>query len=664
MAETLRWGILGLGGIAHTFAKGLADSQTGQLVAVGSRSQENADQFGAQYNVAARYPTYDALLADPQVQAVYIATPHPMHVDWAIRAANAGKHVLCEKPITLNYAEAMSVIEAARRNQVFLMEAFMYRCHPQTRKLAELVRDGAIGEVRVIHTTFSFNGGFHPEGRLLNPALGGGGILDVGCYCASMTRLLAGSAMGQPFADPTDVQAVGRIGDVTHVDEWTVANLKFDNDIVAQLSTGVLVNQESVVRVYGSEGSIFIPSPWFCGADEDGTRLVLQRNGQPTERITVETDRSLYAYEADAFAEGVATGAAPWPAMSPADSLGNMKTLDRWRNALGLTYPAEAPEGQTSARGGQPLAARPGHAMTYSKIGGIALPVSRMVMGTMLEGALMRAPQASTLFDDFMERGGNCFDTAHVYGSEAIVGNWVARRGVREKIVLIAKGAHTPFCTPEGILRQLDESLGRLRTDYADLYLMHRDNLDVPVGDFVETLNALLKAGRVRTFGGSNWTLERVQAANDYAESKGLVGFAAVSNNFSLARMVNPVWGGCVASSDAESRDWFTRTQTPLFSWSSQARGFFVRGDPNDTRDEELALGWYSADNFERLARVREMAKQKGVQPITLAAAYVLNQPFPTYALIGPRSPDEMRSSMEALEMTLTPEELRHLNLE
>src|SRR5688572_18686049 len=140
MAEQLKWGIMGTGAIANAFAQGLAGSKTGTLVAIGSRGTQSAETFGAKYNVKNRHASYDALINDPDVQALYIATPHPMHAEWAIKAANAKKHVLVEKPIGINAAEAMAIIEAAIENDVFLMEAFMYRCHPQTLKLVELLK--------------------------------------------------------------------------------------------------------------------------------------------------------------------------------------------------------------------------------------------------------------------------------------------------------------------------------------------------------------------------------------------------------------------------------------------------------------------------------------------------------------------------------------------
>jgi aryl-alcohol dehydrogenase-like predicted oxidoreductase len=194
---------------------------------------------------------------------------------------------------------------------------------------------------------------------------------------------------------------------------------------------------------------------------------------------------------------------------------------------------------------------------------------------------------------------------------------------------------------------------------------MHRDNPDIPVGEFVDVLNEHKYVGRIRAFGGSNWTFERVDAANEYAKSKGLTGFAAVSNNFSLARMIEPPWPGCLLSSDPASRAWFEKKRIPLFAWSSQARGFFTgRAHPEDRSDPGLVRCWYSDDNFQRLERAKELAEKKGVLPINIALAYVLCQPFPTFPLIGPRTLTETRTSFESLDVELSPDQLRWLNLE
>ncbi|HEY7413702.1 MAG TPA: aldo/keto reductase [Ktedonobacteraceae bacterium] len=659
MTEKLAWGILGTGRIAGIFANGLTSSQTGELLAVGSRTPEAASAFGEKWQLSRCYGSYDELLNDNDVQAIYIAVPHPSHAEWAIKAAEAGKHILCEKPLALNAAEAMAVVEAARRNDVFLMEAFMYRCHPQTAKLVELIRSGVIGEVRVIQATFSFATQFNLTSRLLDNALGGGGILDVGCYCTSMARLLAGAALDKPFAEPTHVSAAAHIGPLSRVDEYATATMTFPGGIVAQLLSGVQLNTENEVRIFGTQGSIRVLTPWL---PVDGLIIVNKHDAQP-EQINVENDTGLYTHEADTVATHLE--ARQVPAMSWDDSLGNMRTLDRWREAIGLTYDVERPEAQTRPVHGRPLTVHEGNNMKYGHIPGVEKPMSRLVMGVDNQRNM---PHAAVMFDDFFERGGTCFDTAYIYGGgrcEQLLGHWIKNRGVREQVVILDKGAHTPYCTPEHLTTQLLKSLERLQTEYVDIYMMHRDNPDVPVGEFISVLNEHKAAGRIRAFGGSNWSIERVEAANKWAAEHGLTGFTAISNNFSLARMVNPVWAGCISASDAASRAWLVKNQMALMPWSSQARGFFTgRAHPNDLSDAELVRSWYSEDNFQRLERATELARTKGVLPINIALAYVLCQPFPTFPLIGPRALSETSQALPGLDITLTPDELRWLNLE
>jgi len=658
----LAWGIMGTGNIAKSFAKGLADSKSGTLVAVGSRSQASADTFAKLFPGITAHATYEALLADHQVQAVYISMPHTLHAEWAIKACEAGKHVLCEKPIGLNHAEAMAIVEAAQRHGVFLMEAFMYRCHPQTAKLVELIRDKVIGEVQLIQATFAFRTGAGPEHRLINPELGGGGILDVGCYPVSLARLVAGAAVGKPFAEPIDVKAVGVLG-ASGVDEWSAAVLSFPGNIVAQIATGVRLRHDNLVRITGSEGTISIPSLWIPAREGGKVSITVHRQGKDPEEIVIETKDWLYGLEADTVARHAAERQAP--AMSWDDSLGNMRTLDRWRESIGLTYDLEKPERASPPYSGRALAVRAGSRMPTGRIAGLAKPVSRLVMGVDNQ---VTWPHTAAMFDDFFERGGNAFDVAWVYGGgrcERMLGAWVKNRALRDQVVILGKGAHTPFCTPKDLTRQLHESLERLAMDHLDIYMMHRDNLEVPVGEFVDVLNEHLKAGRMRAFGGSNWSIARIDAANAYAKAKGLTGFAAWSNNFSLARMVDAPWNGCFSASDAASRAWLTRTQMPLMPWSSQARGFFTeRADPADTSDQELVRCWYAPDNWQRRERVVQLAQKKGVLPINIALAYVLCQPFPTFPLIGPRTLAETRTTWPALDVTLTPGELAWLNLE
>ena len=222
----VRWGILGPGSIAKAFAGGVAGSRTGTLAAIATRDPGKAG-LAETFPGARILAGYDALLADADVDAIYISTPHPFHAEWAIKAAEAGKHVLCEKPLALTAFEADAMIHAARKAGVFLGEAFMYRLHPQTLQLVELIRSGVIGELRMVKSSFGFAmPGFMPEHRLYGNDLAGGGILDVGGYPVSIARLIAGAAAGKPFAEPDEVVGTGHLGQ-SGVDEWASALLHF-----------------------------------------------------------------------------------------------------------------------------------------------------------------------------------------------------------------------------------------------------------------------------------------------------------------------------------------------------------------------------------------------------------------------------------------------------
>ncbi|HEY8899731.1 MAG TPA: Gfo/Idh/MocA family oxidoreductase [Chthoniobacterales bacterium] len=331
----LRWGLLATGGIARKFAQALQETELGVLVAVGSRSLESADAFVAEFGAVRGHGSYQALLDDPEVEAVYISPPHPLHAEWAIAAARAGKHVLCEKPLTMNLAEAEAVAAAAREADVFLMEAFMYRCHPFMARLRDLIASGAIGDVGLIESVFGFSVPFDPAHRLFNRELGGGGILDLGCYPVSASRFLAGATMGRPFADPVEVAGAAQFSDVTGMDVVASASLKFANGTLASLGCSTRLAQDSRLRIFGSLGSLEIVSrPWH--APQPGMpvaiRVTASDGATRTEEIT--DARSIYAIEADEFALAVRRGAKESSHMSVADTLGNMRTLDRWLAAV------------------------------------------------------------------------------------------------------------------------------------------------------------------------------------------------------------------------------------------------------------------------------------------------------------------------------------------
>ncbi|MFB2566636.1 aldo/keto reductase [Rhizobium sp. IMFF44] len=659
----IRWGIIGPGRIAQTFADGIAHSRSGKLVAIASR---NPDKPGLRdgFPGARIVNGYEALLADKEIDAVYIATPHTGHAEWAIKAIRAGKHVLVEKPIALSAFDAEAIYYEAKKAGVFAGEAFMYRVHPQTAKLIELVKSGVIGDLRIIRTSFGFNmGKVNPEHRLFANDMAGGGILDVGGYPVSMARLIAGAVDGKPFLDPEKVSGVGHLGQ-TGVDEWASAVLKFPNNVIAEVSCSIMANQDNTLRIIGSEGRIEVADFWFASGHKGGVGKINVIKGGETQTIEVKEDRWLYSFEVDAAGDAIRAGQKEfaYPGISWADSIGNLKVLDQWRASIGLEYSVEKAAKRTKNIAGATVTK--GNSIPRRSIPGISKPASLVTLGFEF---FPNFAAASLTLDAFYEAGGNAFDTAYVYGggkTESIFGDWHTSRNVpREEIVLIGKGAHSPLCYPDVIAKQLDQSLNRLKTDYVDIYFMHRDNTDVPVGEFVDAMDAEVKAGRIRgIFGGSNWTRARFDEAIAYAEKNGKAAPAALSNNFSLAEMLDPIWAGCVAASDDEWKAWLNAKQIPNFAWSSQGRGFFTDRAGRDKRDdEELVRVWYSDRNFGRRDRAIELAQKLGRNPIHIALAYVVAQPFPVIPLIGPRTVAELEDSLSALDIKLTPEQVKWL---
>jgi predicted dehydrogenase len=339
----LQWGILTTGHIARKFATDLRSSRTGRPVAVGSRHQADAVTFAQEFGNVRAHGSYAALLADPEVQAVYIGTPHPWHAQWAIEAARAGKHVLCEKPLALNLTDARRMIAAAREHGVLLMEAFMYRLHPQTLKIVELVRAGHVGKLRLIRASFNFAADFDPGHRLFNKDLGGGAMLDVGCYPMSFARLIAGQAAGQAFANPTALLGMGRIHPAAQTDEFATAVATFPGGVLAELSCGTTLLDDQSAQIYGTDGWIDVPTPFLPGQGGRDEVIWLHKRGNAApEKIAIDhLAHGLYTYEADAVAEAVARGATEVPAMTWADTLGNIAALDTWRQAVGVRYEGE-----------------------------------------------------------------------------------------------------------------------------------------------------------------------------------------------------------------------------------------------------------------------------------------------------------------------------------
>jgi predicted dehydrogenase len=333
--NTLRWGVIGTGGIAADFCEALKRSQRCQVVNVAGSSPAKARGFASRLAIAAWSAELADLLADAAVDAVYIASPHPWHEPHAMACIAAGKHVLCEKPLTMDEPGAARVTAAARQAGVFLMEAFMYRCHPLLRELMARLKDGAIGPIRHVRADFGFRAPRASGHRLFDPALGGGSILDVGGYPVSFARLIAGIEEGAPFAEPTSVAAHGVIGP-SGVDELASALLTFRSGVTASVTSAVYDEVGTRATVFGEAGRIELPDPWIPGGQRHGTasEFTVFRDGCNPEPVAVRTEQSTYAIEAECVLDSLPALEAAWPAMSHADTLGNMRTLDAWQAAV------------------------------------------------------------------------------------------------------------------------------------------------------------------------------------------------------------------------------------------------------------------------------------------------------------------------------------------
>lgn len=328
MTSKFRWGILGTGNIAKQFARGLRVVDDAELVAVGSRSQEAADAFGAEFNVPRRYPTYEGLAADPEVQAVYISTPHPYHYHNALLCLNAGKAVLCEKPFTINAAEAEQVINTAREKRLFLMEAMWTRYIPAMVRVRQIVRSGMIGGLRMLTADFGFRTGFNAQHRLFNPELGGGALLDVGIYPISLASILFGM-------QPTQIASTAHLGE-TGVDEQSAYLFSYPDGQIAQLSSATRTQTPQEAILMGTEGWIRIHSPWW-----QPRAFTLALAGKTPELVEMPFAGNGYNYEAIAVAECIREGALESDIMPLDETLGLMRTLDAIRAQWGLVYPME-----------------------------------------------------------------------------------------------------------------------------------------------------------------------------------------------------------------------------------------------------------------------------------------------------------------------------------
>jgi D-xylose 1-dehydrogenase (NADP+, D-xylono-1,5-lactone-forming) len=310
MSEPVRFGILSTARINRRVIPPMRESPKVELVAVASREQGRAEAYAREWRIERAYGSYSALLEDDDVEAVYISLPNSLHVPWSIRALEAGKHVLCEKPLARTAVDAEDAFDAAARAGRVLMEAFMYRHHPQTRRLTELVAEGAIGRLRLVRAAFSF---FldNPENVRLRPDVEGGALMDVGCYCVSGSRLLAG--------EPERVYAEQTLGP-TGVDVTLAGTLRFPDDVVAQIDCGLVLPERDELEAVGEEGSLFLDDPWLTRRPA----IELRRGGE-VERIEIERADS-YRLELENLSDAIRGRAEPL--LGREDAVGNARVIE------------------------------------------------------------------------------------------------------------------------------------------------------------------------------------------------------------------------------------------------------------------------------------------------------------------------------------------------
>ncbi|MDC1443661.1 aldo/keto reductase [Gammaproteobacteria bacterium] len=661
----IRWGIIGTGSIATAFAHSIKYCQYSELIGVFGRSNEKLNSFSSKFDIKS-YRDIDNLIASEEIDAVYIATPHSTHYEYTLLAIKNKKHILCEKPITINHLESMVLLNLAKEAEVFLMEAYMYRVHPQTFNILDNLSNFDSTKNKItITSSFGFSADLPESHRLRNQHLGGGAILDVGCYPLSMAKLIAGKLNGLSFADPESIEAKGRL-DSTGVDLQSEAHLIFSDNIEANIKCAIDEDYSNNLKI--SDGSIDLVAsqPWHCGQFQDGNSSIeIYKDGKLYKEIPFKDEVGLFTREIDHASECILTNKLESQYISHLDSQSNMLWLDKWRKSLDIACPFSQLEDSPVSKSRFYLIQK--SKLQETPLIGVDKLGSRLALGCDNQTSALHA---FTMFDHFYGSGGRIFDTAYIYNNgkgDKYLGDWIKSRKVEDEIIVLGKGAHTPECSPEFIRPQIIESLERLQINKIDIFCLHRDNPDIPVAEFMDVLNEVRSEGLIGSLGASNWELDRFSEARNYSASNNKAAFSVLSNNFSLADMIDPVWSGCVGTND-KYLNYLTDNKIMLFPWSSQARGFFIKKKEvtsnehfsNPSLEEEVRV-WHDKKNLKRREKCFEIAESRNVQPIQVALAYVIQKSPLIFPLIGPRTVMETDSSIAAIQLNLSKEEMNEL---
>ncbi|MFA5292462.1 MAG: Gfo/Idh/MocA family oxidoreductase [Phycisphaerae bacterium] len=328
MAKKIRWGIVGTGGIAHQFAKALAILPDTELTAVSSRTKEAAEKFAAEFNVPNCHIGAESLANDKNVDAVYIATPHPMHKGETIFCLEGGKAVLCEKPFAMNGLEVGQMIKCAKKNKLFLMEAMWMYFFPAMKKVRQLVDDGDVGEIRHVQVNFCFLKDFQPQSRLFNPNLGGGTLLDIGVYVIAFAHKILDK-------EPVQIASMADIGK-TGVDDQSSMILGYDGGVMASLNCSFRVNMPCEAVIFGTDGYIKIPHMFF-----QPDKIIVKAGQEQEKEIKFDRLGNGYTYEAMEVMRCLREGETESPIMPLDTSMAIMRTMDRIRQQWNLVYPME-----------------------------------------------------------------------------------------------------------------------------------------------------------------------------------------------------------------------------------------------------------------------------------------------------------------------------------
>jgi predicted dehydrogenase len=327
MHEKIRWGILGTGNIATSFAKGVVTMDDAELAAVGSRKQATADAYGDRFGVARRYASYEELVHDPDLDVIYIATPHSLHLENMLLCLGAGKAVLCEKPFTINAKQACQAMERARQLKLFVMEATWMRFTPMMVEIRKLLKEKIIGDIRMINADFGIRVDFDPKFRLFDPALGGGGLLDVGIYPLSLAQMILGK--------PARVTGLAELG-TTGIDEQSAAVFAYEGGELAVLHSAIRTETPQEATICGTEGWIRIHSPWWMPQV-----MSIHKPGATPQIVEIPFEANGYTYEAAEVHRCLREGELESPLMPLEETLAVMETMDELRAQWGMRYPME-----------------------------------------------------------------------------------------------------------------------------------------------------------------------------------------------------------------------------------------------------------------------------------------------------------------------------------